>query len=78
MPRGPRGEKRPSNVFACAMHVMKIGMGEIEEVLDTPEQRGARAMGHKAGSSSLDVIHRIIGSQVRGSGFLLHARYKEE
>ena len=33
MPRGPKGEWRPADVVGCAVHVMKIATGEIEEVL---------------------------------------------
>jgi hypothetical protein len=29
MPRGPRGEKRPTDVIGNAGHVMRIAMGEI-------------------------------------------------
>ncbi len=36
MPRGPKGEKRPADVNACAVTVAKIATGEIEEKLKTP------------------------------------------
>ena len=39
MPTGPRGEKRPADVVGCAVHVMKIATGEIEETLDDPPKR---------------------------------------
>ena len=31
MPTGPNGEKRPQGDTACAVHVMKIATGEIQE-----------------------------------------------
>ena len=37
MPRGPNGEKRPRDTVSCAVHVMKIATGEIEE--DLPKNR---------------------------------------
>ena len=36
MPRGPNGEWRPADVVGCAVHVMKIATGEIEEALPEP------------------------------------------
>lgn len=39
MPKGPRGEKRPADVVANAVHVMKIATGEIEEDLKEPSGR---------------------------------------
>jgi hypothetical protein len=53
MPKGPRGEKRPTDVIGNAVHVMKFATGEIEEDLATPEAEGkdpaAAAMGRKGG-----------------------------
>ena len=36
MPIGPNGEKRPRDVIANAVHVMKIATGEIEETYVEP------------------------------------------
>ena len=33
MPRGPQGQKRPTDTNANAVHVMKIATGEVEEDL---------------------------------------------
>ena len=41
MPRGPNGEWRPADVVGCAVHVMKIATGEIEEELPDPKRRRA-------------------------------------
>ncbi len=34
MPKGPKGEKRPTDVIGAAVKVMKIATGEIEEDVD--------------------------------------------
>ena len=40
MPRGwvhgPQGQTRPVGTGACAVHVMRIGTGELTEELETP------------------------------------------
>ena len=36
MPRGPKGEWRPADPIARAVHVMKIATGQIEETFDPP------------------------------------------
>ena len=41
MPRGPNGEWRPADVVGCAVHVMKIATGEIEEELPDPKRQRA-------------------------------------
>ena len=51
MPRGPNGEKRPGDVVGCAVHVMKIATGEIEE--DLPKNREGKVNGGKARAESM-------------------------
>ena len=51
MPRGPNGEKRPRDTIGCAVHVMKIATGEIEEEL--PKDREAKVNGGKARAESM-------------------------
>ena len=46
MPRGPNGERRPADVVGCAVKVMKIATGEIEE--DLPEYREIKVKGGNA------------------------------
>ena len=36
MPRGPKGEWRPADPIARAVHVMKIATGQIEETFEPP------------------------------------------
>ena len=46
MPTGPHGEKRPADVIANAVHVMRIATGEAEEeYIDTAKAKGGRAGG---------------------------------
>ena len=53
MPTGPRGEKRPTDVVGCAVHVAKIATGEIEEELsDAPKRHPKRARGGRAGGKA--------------------------
>lgn len=59
MPKGPRGEKRPADVVANAVHVMKIATGEIEEELKGPSGRvRSGKAGAKARSESLSDAKR--------------------
>ena len=51
MPRGPNGEKRPRDTVGCAVHVMKIATGEIEE--DLPKNREGKVSGGKARAESM-------------------------
>ena len=51
MPRGPNGEKRPRDTIGCAVHVMKIATGEIEE--DLPKNREGKVNGGKARANSM-------------------------
>ena len=37
MPKGPQGQRRPIDVIANAVHVMRIATGEIEETLAPPD-----------------------------------------
>jgi hypothetical protein len=39
MPKGPQGQKRPSDTVGCAVTVMKIATGEVEETLYEPSGR---------------------------------------
>jgi hypothetical protein len=60
MPRGPRGEKRPTNPFEAAIMVGRIATGEI----DDPKGRAPnRAKGGKAGgkrrAETLDSDRRV-------------------
>ena len=49
MPRGPNGEKRPADVIGCAVNVMKVATGEMEE---TPTKSSGRARSGRAGGKA--------------------------
>lgn len=54
MAKGPRGEKRPSDVNARAVMVGRIATGEIEETLGkAPNRAKGGKKGAKARSASL-------------------------
>jgi hypothetical protein len=53
MPRGPRGEKRPTDVIGAAVKVMRIATGEEEEVPlpDSGKDAAAVSMGKRGGAA---------------------------
>ena len=51
MPKGPQGQERPADVVGCAVHVMKIAIGEIEES-EPMVRQPAKAVGGKAGGKA--------------------------
>ena len=53
MPTGLKGEKRPTDVIANAVHVMKIATGEIEEDRTNASQRKGGQKGAKTRNSKL-------------------------
>jgi hypothetical protein len=49
MPKGPKGQKRPTDVIGNAVHVMRIATGEIEENATTKDP-AAVALGKRGGA----------------------------
>jgi hypothetical protein len=51
MPKGPKGQRRPADVVANAITVMKIATGEIEESGQTEDGKSKAAveLGRKGG-----------------------------
>ncbi len=47
MPKGPKGEKRPSNVIGAAIKVAKIATGEIEEDTEDALRRASHRESHR-------------------------------
>ena len=45
MPTGPKGEKRPADVNACAVMIAKIATGEIEDTVADDGKNKAAAIG---------------------------------
>ena len=63
MPKGPKGQKRPADVIANAVTVMKIATGEIEDSGTTADGKNKAAveLGRKGGvarAKSLSVKRR--------------------
>ena len=52
MPRGPKGEKRPADVIGNAVHVMRVLIGEIQDIVpDDGKDPAAKALGKKGGAA---------------------------
>ena len=53
MSRGPRGEKRPTDVIGNAVHVMRIATGETEESFppDDGKNKAAQELGRRGGKA---------------------------
>ena len=52
MPKGPKGEKRPADVVANAVKVMRIATGEEEEEFDDEgKNKAAVELGKKGGKA---------------------------
>ena len=59
MPTGPQGQKRPRDVIGCAVHVMKIATGQIEESPPKQEHKAvAGRVGGKARAAKLSPDRR--------------------
>ena len=52
MPRGPNGEWRPPGTGPCAVHVMKIATGEIEETYEAPPRPDPAADSRQASKAA--------------------------
>ena len=52
MPKGPKGEKRPADVVANAVKVMKIATGEEpEETTEDGKDKAAVSLGRRGGKA---------------------------
>lgn len=53
MPKGPRGEKRPTDVIGAAIKVGRLAVGDDEEELaaDDGKDPAAKALGAKGGKA---------------------------
>ena len=66
MPYGPKGEWRPTDPGACAVHVCKLATGEIEEAYAPPaDQHKPRdpAAGGRARASKLTAEERSVSAK---------------
>ena len=53
MPKGPRGEKRPTDAIGLAVHIGRIATGEIEDERD-PIKTAAAELGSRGGKKRAD------------------------
>ena len=59
MPRGPQGQKRPTDPARNALKILKIAIGEIEEELkEYPEQIAHSRAGGHARAKKLTKVQR--------------------
>jgi hypothetical protein len=58
MPKGPKGEKRPTDTIGNAIKVAKIATGEEEEEFDGSDGKdpAAQAMGRKGGKARAESL----------------------
>ena len=72
MPRGPKGEWRPADPVARAVHVMKIATGQIEETFEPPrnpkadhaaDSRRASKAGKASAASRTQAERRELGKK---------------
>jgi len=49
MPRGPKGEKRPTDVIGTAVMVARIATGEIEDGRESVKDPAAVSLGRRGG-----------------------------
>ena len=82
MPYGPKGEWRPADPIAAAIHVAKLATGEIEETFEPPPaeprdpaqaQRTARKGGEARASALTPERRREIAKSGAEARWVAHA-----
>lgn len=75
MPRTPKGHKRPADVIANAVHVMRIATGEIDETVTTDDDKNpaAVALGRMGGLARAKSISRSKMVKIARGGGLARA-----
>jgi hypothetical protein len=69
MPRGPQGQQRPADTIGCAVRVMQIATGEVDEKLTPPTGRVRSGLaGAKARAESLTAEERKAIAQRAAAG----------
>lgn len=57
MPRGPKGEKRPTDVIGNAVKVMKIATGEEpDDTTDDGKDKAAQSLGRRGGKARAESL----------------------
>lgn len=76
MPKTPKGHKRPADVVANAVHVMRIATGDIDESATTEDGKSKAAveMGRKGGLARAKAIGKAKRVAIARKGGLARAR----
>jgi hypothetical protein len=66
MPKTPKGHRRPADVVSNAVHVMKIAIGEVEELGETDDGKSKAAveLGRKGGKARANALSRKRRSEI--------------
>jgi hypothetical protein len=58
MPKGPKGQKRPTDVIGNAVRVMEIATGQREQEFDAPPKKNEAAaeLGRKGGKARAESL----------------------
>ena len=65
MPKTPRGHKRPADVIANAIHIMRIATGEIDEATtEDGKNAAAVALGRRGGLARAKTIKKSTRVQI--------------
>lgn len=66
MPTGPNGEKRPADAIGCAVTVMQIATGEIEE--PGKKHQGKRKGGKTGGRARAEALTQEERTEIAHQG----------
>lgn len=64
MPKGPKGEKRPADVIANAVRVMRIATGQVVEQAESAAAESGRRGGLKGGRARADKWSKSEGAAI--------------
>lgn len=65
MPKGPKGEKRPTDVVGNAVKIAKIATGEIDdEKTEDGKDKAAQALGRKGGRARAEKLSKEERSEI--------------
>ena len=65
MPKGPKGEKRPTDVIGAAVMVGRIATGEVEdETPDDGKNKAAQALGRLGGKARAEKLTKEQRSKI--------------
>jgi hypothetical protein len=76
LPKGPKGEKRPADVIAAAVTVMKIAAGEIKEQTNPLPRSAAAELGSRGGKARAAGMSNARRSEIAKKA--AQSRWREE